>query len=410
MLSQTVNSSIEIKRLSDNTVLTISLEPENKLGHGSFGCAYHLSHPLHPELLVCKIIDLQGKSAHYHLPPHQLLRLTYRELTYLKKVNMLIGYWHDEQNQKMYVLMKFIRGRPEYAYNKVQNPQIESWSFRALRKLHRHGIAHMDPHQGNFLIQRQQQSATAIDFGLAKDHHFFRELRDLYRYLIKRKQSATQVEQEVGLTINQLIQFYSEELAEYITNNKLAIAKNVFIYSAIIVAAISGVSVLGAASLIAQQLIQNVLLKAVSELLEAVEDHYELRAWNQIHSLKYRRFYYCVVGLLVVLQGFLTALSLSNLYTSVALVWQQCVQLVLPLELAHIALQMKPLVHALHYWKEECEKYLFKTSWVSSYYQHQIAQGSAHSVYLPQYTHLTSISTDDSQQSQSSLTSSMVIR
>ncbi len=381
MLISPVNSSIRITRLYDKRALKICLKKENQLGQGSFGCAYQVTHPLNNGLMVCKVIDLQGKSKHFHLSSHHLLRLAYRELTYLQKVNMLIGYFHDENNHKMYILMKYIKGRSEWSINKIKNPSVEYLSFCALRACHRQGIAHNDPHQGNFLIDQQLQVATVIDFGLAKTHNPFREIRDYYKFLKKRNAARAPLSLERDLTYHHLLQFYCEEMHNYIKNNKLEMAKQLFIYSAIIISASCGVSVLGAASLIAQQLIKMVLLQRLSELCETIEDIYEIRGWNQINSKEMRHYYQAITALLVVLQGFLFALNISSLYSSSSLCWQRWVNLTPPVEMAYLVLALKPLIHAIEYWRDFCEKYLFSDTHITNRYEkHLLSQ-----VYLPQY-------------------------
>ncbi|MBS0287392.1 MAG: hypothetical protein JSR17_08855 [Proteobacteria bacterium] len=385
---KTVNSSILIKRLSDNHVLNISLKSENKLGHGSFGCAYQVSHPHQQGLMVCKIIDLQGKSKNFHLPPRQLLRLSYREVAYLQKVGLLIGYFHDKDTHKMYILMKYIKGRPEYSINKAKHPEVEYLSFCALRKLHRTGIAHMDPHQGNFLINNTLEYASAIDFGLAKDHHFFREIRDYYKFLKKRHESVSTFMLHHGLTISQLIHFYCDEIQEHIRNNQWQVARQLFIYSVIIICALTGAGTLGVASVIAQRIIISTLLQGLSELVETFEDIYELRAWNQIYSARTQRYYQLITGLLVVTQGLLFALNLYRLTSSANVFFEECVANTTPIELANILTQIKPLVQSLLHWKAFFEKYLSSENTICEQYEAQIAQNA---VYLPQFTAQTQI-------------------
>ncbi len=346
--------SISISRLSDGKVLTLPLLKSNQLGQGSFGSAYLVSHPEHAEKMVCKTIDLKGASKNFHFSHHHLLRMAYREITYLEKVNMLVGYYHDQKNHHMMILMKFIPGPTEWALNKEINPQAQYISFCALRKLHRQGIAHMDPHESNFIHDRASQTAYVIDYGLSQENQLFRELRDFYVFIKKRNNIDTQLRSSVS----HLLYFYCQEMKSYILANKWEIAQKVLIYSAVLIAAVSGVSVLGAASLLAQQLITTSLLQSLGELFETIQDHYELRAWNQHHKEYYRNYYYCVCGLLMVLQGFLFALQLSQLSNSTALFWQHYASTTSVFELAHILFQLNPLVKALHYWQNNYEKYL----------------------------------------------------
>ncbi len=383
MLFSPVNSTIKITRLHDKCDLDITFKDEHRLGNGSFGCAYQVSNPLNDGMMVCKVVDLQGKSKNFHLSHHHLLRLTYREITYLQKVNMLIGYHHDTENHKMYILMKYIRGRGEWGINKIKNPQIEYLSFCALRECHRLGIAHNDPHQGNFIVDPQLRFSTAIDFGLAKDHTPFREIRDFYKFFQKRREARLPISLEADLTWWHILQFYCKEMQTYIQNHKLEMAKQVFIYSAILISAYCGVSMLGAASLIAQQLIKMVLFQALSEICAMLEDIYEIRAWNQIHRPALRRYYQTITGLLIVLQGLLIAVNLSSVYSSAAICWQEWVNMLPTAELAQLILGLKPLVTMLNYWKDFCEKYLASDDAIIQNYADKIQQNGA--VYLPQY-------------------------
>ncbi|HRE33346.1 MAG TPA: hypothetical protein PLD88_15335, partial [Candidatus Berkiella sp.] len=82
-----------------------------------------------------------------HYSPHQLLRLTYREVSYLQQLGLLVGYQHDKINKKMHIVMTYLPGTPEYYVAPKLRRLAEFSSFCALRDLHRKGIAHMDPHE-----------------------------------------------------------------------------------------------------------------------------------------------------------------------------------------------------------------------------------------------------------------------
>ncbi|MGD9591008.1 MAG: AarF/UbiB family protein [Candidatus Berkiella sp.] len=382
MLSLPVNSSILITRLQDKRVLNIKLNKENLLGHGSFGQAFHVMNPYQDGLMVCKVIDLEGKNKNFDLSPHHLLRLAYREIAYLQKLDYLIGYFYDSQNHKMYILMKYIKGRSEWSINKVKNPEVDFLSFCALRACHRQGIAHNDPHQGNFLIDQKMHSSIAVDFGLAKDHNFFREIRDYYKFLKKRGDGTAFLRLEQDLTYHHLLRFYCQELQIYIQNNKLKTAKKLFFYGAVMLSACCGVSVLGAASLIAQALIKIMLVQALSDFIAMLEDIYEIRAWNRVHSEKARHYYQGISGLLIVLQGFLFTLNLANFSFTAANCWQNWVSMTAPTELAYLAIQLKPLIQSLHYWQEFCEKYVFSREKIAQDYDTKIQKQV---VYLPKF-------------------------
>lgn len=379
-----IHPNITIPRLSDGEILHFHLTNRNKLGSGSFGSAYLVNNIHHPQTLVCKIVNLEGMSKNFHFSHHQLLRLTYREIAYLQKLDMLVGYHHDIANQHIIILMKYIPGPTECDLNKDVLCKAEFASFAALRQLHRKGIAHMDPHESNFIYDYALGKAQAVDFGLAQDYQRFRGLRDIYIFLKKRNNSCNLFTERGLDSISSMLYFYCLELKNYILTHRLECAKTLFCYAAVVIAALSGTSVIGVASLIAEQLICVELLQMLSELLEAFQDHFELRAWNEHHHMLFRGYYYFLSGILVMMQGLLTALQISELISNTQTIfWQGCINSLPVLELSQILLNIKPLVHACQYWQNNAEKYFLSTQDITQKYQQTILQAAHPKPFLP---------------------------
>jgi hypothetical protein len=194
-------------------------------------------------------------------------------------------------------------------------------------------------------------------------------------------------------SISTLFYFYCLELKNTILAHRLESAKTLFCYAAVMIAAFSGTSVIGVASLIAEQLIVVELCQMLSELLETLQDHYEPKAWNEHHHAFYRVFYYFLTGILVILQGLLTALQISSLvsHTQIAF-WQGFLNGVPILELSQIVLNMKPLVHACQYWQNNLEKYILKETDIAQRYEQKIKQCSSAKPFLPLFQSKTTTS------------------
>lgn len=384
----------------------LTLIVNKQLGAGSFGKTFLADSLDYPEPLVCKTIDLQAKNDYIQYSPHQLLRFSYREIKYLQQLGLLIGYQHDKKNNKMLIVMKLLPGIAEYHVAPKLKMLAEYASFSALRKLHRQGIAHMDPHECNFLYDEKTEQAAAIDFGFTQNSHFFRELRDFYIFLKLRRAPPSLLSANGRATLWTFIDFYCNELKEHILANRVETAKTLFCYVSVIIAALCGASTLGIASILAQALLKAMILPALSELFEALQDHYELRAFNQRQAAAIRYFSYVVVGTMMVLQGLILALQVmtlqqhaSQLFSGITqfgnvcansqTFWQSCAQS-FPLEEAITTLiQLKPWVHICQYWFNNAEKYLFTENAITSYYQNEIAASVKQKSFLPQFHQTT---------------------
>ncbi len=382
------------------------LRVNKQLGAGSFGKAFLADSLDYREPLVCKTIDLQAKNNYVQYSTHQLLRFTYREIQYLQQLGLLIGYQHDKENKKMLIVMKLHPGIAEYHVAPKLRRLAEYASFSALRKLHRQGIAHMDPHECNFLYNQDTEQAVVIDFGLAQDSHFFRELRDFYVFLKTRKTSPTLLSAAGRDTLWYFIDFYCNELKEHVLANRLETAKTLFCYACVIIAALCGASTLGIASILAQAFLKAMILPALSELLEAVQEHYELRAFNQRQTAAVRYFSYMVVSIMMILQGLILALQTMALMQQIPsffsgitqlgevcanhrVFWQSCIQ-AFPLEETLLTIiQLKPWVHTCQYWINNAEKYLLTDNIMTTYYQHKIAATVKQPSYLPHFKQTT---------------------
>ncbi|MGE3318296.1 MAG: AarF/UbiB family protein, partial [Candidatus Berkiella sp.] len=232
---------------------------KENIEEGSFGKVFLVDSPAYKETLIGKTIDLEGRGFNIQYSPFHLLRSTYREIAYLQQLDLLVGYQHDKEHKKMLIIMKHLPGVPEFRVKKNKR-LAEFASFCALRDLHRKGIAHMDPHQYNFIYDEKTETAHAIDFGLAQDSGPFRQLRDFEQFLKLRRAPPSFTSSEGRETIAHFIDLYCTELKDYILAHRYETAQHVFCYAAVIIAALSGASVLGVASLLAQELIKATVL------------------------------------------------------------------------------------------------------------------------------------------------------
>lgn len=390
-------SSFQVFDLSQQKMLPFTLK-EN-IEEGSFGKVYLVNSPAYKETLIGKTIDLKGPGFNIQYSPFHLLRSSYREIAYLQQLDLLVGYQHDKEHNKMLIIMKRLPGIPEFRVKK--NKRLAEYaSFCALRDLHRKGITHMDPHQYNFIYDEKTSTAHAIDFGLAQDAGPFRQLRDFEQFLKLRRAPPSFTSNEGWATILYFIDFYCTELKEYILAHRYETAQTVFCYGAVIIAALSGASVLGVASLLAQELIKATVLPSLSEMLSTLQDHYELRAFNQRHSNAYRYFHYALIGVLIVLQGFIVALQLSTVRTSATSLWgelaslgeitqksqafwQTCIHSFPVFDAVTTAMQLQALFNTCQYWYNNAEKYLFTQEMITTTYQNKINRNAPSKHFLP---------------------------
>lgn len=381
-LSPLINTCFTVPHQTDNVDLNLIFR--EKLGEGSFGQAYRVEREdaeSNAESLVCKIVNLQGRNDYIHFSSHTLLRMSYREIAFLKKRQLLVGYTHDPHQHEMRIIMKLLPGRPEQDVENRSRAQAEYASFVALRALHRDGIAHMDPHDHNFLFQASTGTAEVIDFGLANDYHFFRGLYDYYVFLYIRKSNPSFLAPEGIDALYYLTQFYCRELKEYIFAHQWVCAKNLFFYGALVIALLGGVSIFSAATLIAQELVKVTFTQAVSELLEALQDHAELHAWNLHNPYYVRGYYFAVCGALMAIQILLLAEQIThlsqatgNLHQGLAH-WRADFATLTTFPAASLgitALNVKPLVHTAEYIQDNLEKYLYTQTMLSTHYQSKI--------------------------------------
>jgi|GEM_PF-5522870 len=391
-------STFNIFDVNQQKVLPFTLK--EAIDEGSFGKVFMAGCAEYNEPLIGKSIDLQGKTNHIHYSPHHLLRLTYREIAYLQQLDLLVGYQHDVENKKMLIIMKHLPGVPEFRVKPKSKRLAEFASFCALRNLHRQGVAHMDPHEYNFLYDEKACHAEVIDFGLAQDAQIFRQLRDFHQFLKLRRSDPSFLSKDGRATLWYFVDFYCTELKDHILAHRYEIAQTVFCYAAVVIAALCGASVLGVASLLAQELIKATLLPSLSDLLAALQDHYEYRAFNQQNKMAYRSFHYALVGTLVVLQGFIAALQINALYNvSTALLtelatlgavaansqvfWQSCIASFPLYDTVTAGIQVQALFNTCQYWYHNAEKYLFSDSLIMTSYQNKIAANGKAKAFLP---------------------------
>lgn len=355
----------------------IILDSNNKLGEGSYGETFRVKSPYSQEFWVCKIIQLGNRNQNSPLSSHHLLRLTFREVVYLQKCNQLIGYHYDQDKKEMILLTKYISGKTELQYG--NSLELQYASFCALRSLHRQHIAHMDPHESNFIYNTKTKQAAIIDFGLAQDHHFFRECYDYYLFL-KRRHEEIPFSLRLTLTsIHQLLSFYFHELKAYVLLNRYKTAASLLFYVALLAAACSGVGTLGTVSLIAQEYIRGWILQKFSEFLEVLQDYCETRAINRRRSEQRRYHYYAQCAVLIMAQGLLLIFQLSQLYYHLQIVFSLFPSLSYS-GIWQTLIQLSFFRHTYTYWKNNAEKYFLSNTALIQTYQNKIEQNAS---YLP---------------------------
>lgn len=384
---------------------TVTLSVEKKIGAGSFGSVYHVKSDEYQTPLVCKEIDLHGKNDYVHYSHFNLLRCTYREIVYLKQLGLLVGYQHDKVNHKMLIVMNYLPGIEEFEVPRKLKRLAEYASFCALRNLHRNGIAHMDPHEGNFLFDEKSEHAEVLDYGLAQDAHLFRQLRDFYVFLSLRRNAPSFFSAQGRATLWYFVDFYCTELKEYILAHQYETAQTVFCYASVMIAALCGASVLGIASILAQELIKAAILPYLSQALEALQEHYELRAINQKTEKRLRHLYHAIAGTMIVLQGFILALqmialqhSATHFFTQISSFaeacinsqhfWQTCVNAYPVEETMKLIIQLRPWSDTFQYWYNNLEKYLFSTAQITSIYQSKIKDEPPQKTFMPLFNGL----------------------
>lgn len=404
MTITTNHPSFQIFDLTSKKTVTLSVE--KKIGRGSFGTVYSVKSGDYKAPLVCKEIDLNGKNDYVHYSHFNLLRSTYREIDYLKQLGLLVGYQHDKTNHKMLIVMNYVPGIEEYDVTQKLKRLAEFSSFCALRKLHRKGIAHMDPHSGNFLYDEKNERAEVLDFGHAQDAHFFRQLRDYYVFLKIRRAAPSFLNKEGRATLWYFVDFYCTELKDYIKTHRYEAAKTLFSYAVVIIAALCGASVLGVASILAQELLKAAILPSLSQALEALQEHYELRAINQKTEKHIRHVYYGIAGTLIVLQGFILALQMialqncaTGFFTQISsfgetcvssqLFWQTCINAYPVEETLKLIIQLRPWSDTFQYWYNNIEKYLFNTRLITAVYQSKINDEPPQKTFMPLFDSLS---------------------
>lgn len=403
MTDMVISSSFELFDL--NQKKTVNLSVERKIGFGSFGTVYSVKANNSQTPLVCKEIDLHGKNDYVHYSHFNLLRTTYREIYYLKKLGLLVGYQHDKINHKMLIVMNYLPGIEEFGAPPKRKRLAEYGSFCALRRLHRNGVAHMDPHAANFLYDEKNDHTEIIDFGLAQDTHFFRQLRDYYVFLQVRWGTPSLFSVPGRATLWHFVDFYCTEIRDYIKAHKYEAAQTLFCYAAVIIAALCGASIMGIAGILAQELLKAAILPALSQALDATQDHWEFRAINQKGEKKARYLYYSIVGTLIVLQSFILVLqvialqnSASHFFTQISSFgeacinsqhfWQTCVNAYPIEETLKLIIQLRPWSDTFQYWYTNVEKYLFNTRLITSTYQAKIAEEPRPKTFTPLFSNL----------------------
>lgn len=132
------------------------LRADDFLGSGSFGTVYALD-----EKMVVKVGEVSFSEI------EALKRLNYSRVAPRILACEVYQERGDLDNCNGWVIMERVQGSPLYNYDYLQQLSVVEnyWTSRA--KMHLHGVAHLDLHSGNFLVQKDN-SVKVLDFGLSR--------------------------------------------------------------------------------------------------------------------------------------------------------------------------------------------------------------------------------------------------
>lgn len=226
-----------------------------ELGRGELGRVYSLlDKDKNPTNLVCKEVNIRqgtGWALKDFLSPSERLQFTLNELRNLKKLGLLLGY--KRKDDTFYIIMKKIDGVSAYKSN---HPEKVQHMFNALRSLHRKGVAHLDSHSGNFMVNETPLTADSplevhpIDFNLAEEATYINTALD---NLIFFKMSGT--------SLKSAISFYIAEMTKYALENKVATCQQVLILAALCLSSIYGIPALAITHLMVKEFISAMLMR-----------------------------------------------------------------------------------------------------------------------------------------------------
>jgi len=231
------------------------LKRDKLMGQGAYAKIYTLKTP---DEKKTKFI---AKSYQFNEETRDLSRYYssfYNEYVALSRLNRLRGIQH-EKNQVLFIYEK---QRGENAKNSaVKN---KNWlCFKALRELHRKQIAHMDPHSENFIIHKNQQHATVIDFGLSQEAGWLNCTLDGYYFFRSR-----------NLTNPTMFNFFAAELTQYYSKHKLSLILSLLGGGFIFVASSYGIPFLGIAPTLFEALSNTMFMGTIiEELLSKGAEH-----------------------------------------------------------------------------------------------------------------------------------------
>lgn len=187
------------------------------LGTGTFAVVYALNINGKETNWVCKEIALNHPKARRHCFLGNLnYKRNYRYFEAINEINglyqqgLLVGY--ELKKDTFYIVTKKINGSLlSLAEKNVLKPgKLYYKAYQQLKKFHRKGYVHLDPHSGNFIVSpHKPHKVSLIDFSRSQTSSYFGRLIDYKLFFSDLPQNYSMVD------------FYIREKREYLQNHKI---------------------------------------------------------------------------------------------------------------------------------------------------------------------------------------------
>lgn len=251
-----------ISFILQSTGETVSLEKGEMIGKGSFSNVFSLKNKKKETNLVCKEIKLHHPnyiclfSPQRYLPSYRLYVAT-NELKQLQSLGLLIGY--QQENDIFYLIIKKIDGTVlgalKHNENTVNDDELFYAAFKKLKKLHRLGYAHLDPHMDNFMVSKKQADKLKLslfDFSRTQNVSWIGCFFD-YMIFVKYLPNASS-----------FFKYYLRERWEHAKKHKIKVTTEFLMYTVMIALSVYGASSLGIEPHMAQQIIHAYVIQEIA--------------------------------------------------------------------------------------------------------------------------------------------------